>query len=53
MASVYKVDFEVVSDFCNYSEKEIKELLKIKTKILNKENGSSLRIREVEVNQIA
>jgi len=49
MATVYKVEFEVVSDFCAYSEEEIKKLLAIKMNLKDNKNGLTLRANEIKV----
>lgn len=51
MATVYKVEFEVVSDFCAYSEEELKRLLKIKMNLKDNKNGLTLRVSDINVKQ--
>ena len=53
MASVYKIEFEIVSDFCNYSEAELARLLNIKMNIKDNKNGLTLRANAIKITKEA
>ena len=50
MATVYKIEVEIVSDYVNYSEEQITEMVKEAIEMIRL---SKIRVNEIEVKKIS
>ena len=53
MASVYKIEMEIVSDFCNYSREDMLDIIKKQVEMYSHPNsGFPLRLYDLSVDKI-